>query len=514
VEAVSLDGHLLNLQEKKTFQYNGESKMNTIQRIAKNTGILLISQILSYVITFFFTMYTARYLGAEGFGILSFAIAFTAIFGVFSDLGLNTLMVREVARNKSLAQKYLLNTALMKTILAIITSGLIVLMINILGYPEQTIKVVYLITLSVILNTFSQMFYSIFRAYERMEYQSVGQILNSALMLPGALFAISQELSVVGFAFIYFIVSVAVLGYNFIVCVWKFVKPKMEIDLSFWKPIIKNALPFSLTFIIGSMFYNTDIAMLSTVKGDEFAGWYKAAVTLILVISSASASFVHATFPMMSKLFVSDRNTLKIMLEKSSKYLFIIALPISAGIFLLADRFILLIYGAEFTPATIALRILSLYLPLRVISNVTGWALASINREPLRTLSAGIALSLNVCLNFTLIPIFGIAGASTATAISQILLFTLYFYFVNKHLCRLPFHSIIVKPCISCLVMILFLHFIKNNLFIIIIISAMIYIFSLFILKTFDSYDKKIFNDLIISFGQLLRKGKLHREKI
>jgi len=45
-------------------------------------------------------MYTARYLGAEGFGILSFALAFTGIFGVFADLGLRQLTVREVTEPK------------------------------------------------------------------------------------------------------------------------------------------------------------------------------------------------------------------------------------------------------------------------------------------------------------------------------------------------------------------------------------------------------------------------------
>ncbi|MGB2842998.1 MAG: oligosaccharide flippase family protein [Halobacteriota archaeon] len=44
--------------------------MNTVQRIAKNTSVLLFAQIASYIIGFFFIMYTARYLGAEGFGIL------------------------------------------------------------------------------------------------------------------------------------------------------------------------------------------------------------------------------------------------------------------------------------------------------------------------------------------------------------------------------------------------------------------------------------------------------------
>lgn len=50
--------------------------------------------------------------------------------------------------------------------------------------------------------------------------------------------------------------------------------------------------------------------------------------------------------------------------------------------------------GAEFAPTAIALQILSLYLPPRVISHVMGWALTSINREHLRTFSAGIALSI------------------------------------------------------------------------------------------------------------------------
>ena len=86
--------------------------MNTVQRIAKNTGVLLASQIVSYIFGFFFVMYTARYLGAEGFGVLSFALAFTGIFGVFADLGLRQLTVREVARDKSLAGKYLGNIAL------------------------------------------------------------------------------------------------------------------------------------------------------------------------------------------------------------------------------------------------------------------------------------------------------------------------------------------------------------------------------------------------------------------
>jgi O-antigen/teichoic acid export membrane protein len=87
-------------------------------------------------------------------------------------LGLSTLTVREVARDKSLASKYLGNIAVMKIFLVITTFGLIALTINLLGYPEQAIKIVYLVALSVVFGVFSGMLNSIFQAYEEMEYQS------------------------------------------------------------------------------------------------------------------------------------------------------------------------------------------------------------------------------------------------------------------------------------------------------------------------------------------------------
>jgi O-antigen/teichoic acid export membrane protein len=67
--------------------------MSTVRRIAKNTPALLVAQVASYLLGFFYVMYAARYLGAAGFGILSFALAFTGIFAVFGDLGLQPLTV-------------------------------------------------------------------------------------------------------------------------------------------------------------------------------------------------------------------------------------------------------------------------------------------------------------------------------------------------------------------------------------------------------------------------------------
>ena len=179
--------------------------MNTLQNIVKNTGVLFIGQIINYILGFFFIVFTARYLGVEGFGILSFAIAFTSIFQVFADLGFSTLLTRELSRDKSLTNKYVNNITTIKIIASTFTFLLIILIINIMGYSQQIINIVYLIALFTIFTTFTQIFYSVFQAYGIMEYQSIGTILNACLLLFGALYLIYSGYNIIGFGFLYLI---------------------------------------------------------------------------------------------------------------------------------------------------------------------------------------------------------------------------------------------------------------------------------------------------------------------
>ena len=151
--------------------------MTSARKIAKNTSVLLISQIISYSLAFFYTIYTARYLGVGGFGIISLALAITGIFGILMDLGQTQLTVRESSRNKNLASKYLNNIITIKFILSFVTFGIIFLVVNLIGYPQQTSDVVYIITLSIIIGAFTGIFNSLFQAFEKMEYQSIGVII-------------------------------------------------------------------------------------------------------------------------------------------------------------------------------------------------------------------------------------------------------------------------------------------------------------------------------------------------
>jgi len=255
--------------------------MNTIQRIAKNIGVLFGAQVIGYILAFLYTIYIARFLGADGFGILSFALSFTAILGILADLGLSTLLVRELARDKSLTNKYIGNITLMKLILAVFTFGMMALIINLLNYPPQIIQVVYFIGLSVILSSFSQMFYSVFQAYEKMEYQSIGNVLNNLLIFVGIFLGIALGFDVVEFSVVYLISSIIILIYSIIICLLKFAPPSIKIEPSFWKLIVIPAIPLSLVALSSTIYFRVDSVLLSLIQGESAVGWYNAAYKLI-----------------------------------------------------------------------------------------------------------------------------------------------------------------------------------------------------------------------------------------
>ncbi len=430
--------------------------MNTIQIIAKNTAVLLVAQIVSMIFGFFYTMYTARYLEAEGFGTLSFALAFTSILGLFSDLGLSSLTIREVARNKALANKYIGNISVIKVGLAIFAYLLIVLVSNIMGYPEQTLKVIELISLSVICNAFTSMFYTIFQALEKMEYVSLGRILNSILMLAFTIIAINLGLSVVGFAFIYFGASACGLFYSSMVYILKLGMIKPEFDWLFLKPTINAALPFFLSALVDTAAFKIDIVMLSSMKGDIVVGWYSAAYRLLEVMMFVPATFVASIFPVFSKFYVSSQESLKLAYKISFEYLSIIALPISLGTTILAEKIIFIIYGDNYGYSIIALRILIWTIPVIFLSFLMGTMLASINKQTLAVKINFFGMLLNISINCILIPKYSLEGASIATVITSLSALLLYYYFISKHIYRFPIYWFGLKLAIANTIMGLF----------------------------------------------------------
>lgn len=474
--------------------------MTTARRIAKNTTLLFIAQITSYLLGFFITIYTARYLGVAGFGIISLGISITGIYGVFADMGLSTLMIRDIARDKTFTDKYITNIAIIRVFLAVLMVVLVATTVNLIGYNTVTTNVIYLLTLSTIITAFGSILTSVFQANEKMEYLSINIVFYSVLMLTGTLIGIYYHLSVVYFAFIYVISSSIVLALTILIYLWKFSIPKIEFDLGFWKPKIKEAWPFGVTALFMNIYFMIDSVILSIMVGTFVVGWYSAAYKLIVVLLFVPIVLNQVTFPVMSKFYVTSKESLRLAYEKYFKYATIIGIPIGVGTTLLADRIILLIYGTQFIPSIIALQILVWSVVLVFMSSAFARLLEVSNKQLVLTKITIFNALINIILNILLIPKYSYIAASFVTVFTEFLSLILLLKVVSAmgyELSRKEFSSII-KVIAASIVMAVFIILFKNlDLLPLIVTSIIIYMTSLFLIKGLDDEDIKIIRSIL-----------------
>lgn len=471
--------------------------MSAVRKIAKNSTVLLVSQIISYILAFFYTIYSARYLGTVGFGILSFALAFGALLSIVTELGLSTLTVREVSRKKEQASKYIGNTLLIKIGLSVLTLALMFIIVAVYKYPPETAAIVYFITLSFIIGAFTNIFYSIFQAYEKMEYQSVGQIINSIIMFTGILLIIYLGLSIVDFGLIYLIASIISLIFGFVICAWNFMLPKLEIDTEFWKFLVIEAIPLTLSSAFLLIAFRVDTILLNQINGASAVGIYNAAFGLMTALMFVPQVYVVAIFPLLSRFNESSKEMLKISYEKSFKYLIILGLPIAVGTTLIASPVILFIYKSGFSGSIIALQILIWSIPIIFVNYILGTAINSINKQRQMVKSTFIVMLMNIILNLIFLQYFSYVAASVITVLTELASFFFWLHIMNVNGYKIPVLKILVKPVIASLVMALFMVFVNINIIVMIVLATLVYFASLYLLKTFSDEDIGIIKQII-----------------
>jgi O-antigen/teichoic acid export membrane protein len=466
--------------------------MSTVQRVAKNTSIVIAGNVIFRLISLFVLIYLARYLGTSGFGKFSFIFAYLAFFGVITDLGLQTILVREMSRDPPNAPKLIGNAYVIKVILTMLAFILSIVVISLMSYPTDTTTYIYIAAFTLLFISFSDFYATIFAANLRMEYNIVAKIVYRSLSAGLILWIIfshgtlAQILTVTVFSEM----IKTLINYFYS---RKFVRPRFEIDFGLWKHLLKESLPIALSSIILIIYIRTDIVMLSIMKGDVAVGYYSGASKIYDTLILIPAAFMVSLFPIMSASFKNSKERLIKSYRLCFRYLLIIILPIAIGTTLLADEFIFLLYGAEFAGSASALQILIWALVFTSVNLVLLHLLISINKQKLNTFSHTMCAIANVVLNFILIPMLSYNGAAIATVATTVVLFIASFYFVSKHLQLISLHKILIKPVISGLVMGAFVYyFIDVNIFLLIPLAAAIYLVALFILKTFSEEDMDI----------------------
>ena len=473
--------------------------MSQIQTIFKNFSWLLISQIITTICAFVWTILIGRYLSVSDYGIMNFAISFTGIIALTMDFGISTHIIRHIATDFDSAPKYLGNAIPLKSLFSFFTFLLALIILIIMKCDEITIQITLLFTIERIFTSMIGLFNGSLQAVEEGKYQAIGNTLLNLLLLIFILISIFGDVGLYGITFAYVIANLFVVIFQYLAVTKKVSKPKFEFDREFCKKITLYAIPFALTSFFSMIFSSIDMVMITKMVGSYANGIYSAAYKLISVFGTFFGVYSAVIFPVMSRFFKNKKNLLIIIFEKSIKYLLLIVIPLSFAVSLYSQDIVVLFFGQKFAATSSVLSFLMWGMFLSFIDGVSLNLLNASHKERYVTLAFLVGAIFNFITNLFIIPIYSYDGAAVTSILSQLLVTAMFLYAIYK-LRALPGKKLVfdlMKIFAASFILYAILSVLNLNMWIALPVGIIIYFSIIFIMKTFDDNDKYIIKDIL-----------------
>jgi len=402
-----------------SFLKNRLEGRHELQKELTNTGWMFFDKLLRMAAGLLIGVAVARYLGPDGYGLLSFAGSYVMLFSALALFGLESLVVRELVTHPA-ERSSILGTAFSIRMLAGIVSVPLCLAALLFIRPDDRIMLVMVALLSSAL---------VFQAFDVIDlwFQSrvatrnvvlvrmVAFSISAAAKLACVLYAGSISAVVVATAI------EALLAACGLIVVYKMAGERL-LDWRFsatqFRRLVTAALPMMLSGIVLMIYLRIDQVMLGAMAPQQEVGLYAAAVRISEIWYFVPAAIVSSVFPGIVSLKNNSPDAFSLRIQQLYKLMTFMGYVIAISVTLLAPWIIQLLFGASYAPAAPLLAILiwaGLFANITVARNAHLIALDR-GQALLWCTSAGAAS--NILLNLLLIPPYGATGAAVSTCLS------------------------------------------------------------------------------------------------
>lgn len=393
-----------------------------LQAVLGNTGWLFADKAVRMGGGLLMMIWVARYLGPAGFGQLSYAIAFVALFGAIATLGLDGIVVRDLVRAPDKAGELLGSAFALKLIggsLAVLAAVLVAGLVRPDDEAARTlVAIVAAGTLFQAVDIVDLWFQSRVQSRHTVLARNAAflsmVLVRAALVLTQAgvaafAWAASAELALAALAL--------AVSYRLRGGVWGALRPA----LARMRALLAESWPLMLSSFAVLVYMRIDQVMLAALLGEREVGLYAAAVRLsemwyvipTVIVSSLMPSLTEAR-ARSEELYYQRLQTLLNLLVRAA---YLVAIPVS----LLAGPLMRLLYGESYAAAGSILAI-HVWTVVFVFLGVaySPWIFNE-RRAHFWMLQTGLGACLNVLLNLWLIPSHGAIGCAMATLLTQAL---------------------------------------------------------------------------------------------
>lgn len=444
--------------------------MSIVQKILGNTFAQILGKLSTAVIALLTVNILSRYFSTSDFGDYGTIYEYLAIFGAIADMGIYTLVLREMSKpSKNSAELYGLGFALRVIVTALAMLFAIGIVFLIPAYQETKIP------LGVIIAAIGTFFILMSGTVSVVLQYALKMKFYSYSLIAGKLFAFFGILLVTQIFFpeandeaFYWILFLGLLG-TVVILAGTFLFSQREIPLSpqFEKQklleLFKEALPFGVAMILATLYFRVGFLLLgillprsedglctSDFCGDFESAKYLVSLRMMEVLMYFPIFFMNSFLPFMTQKIEEKAKNISKILGMGFLFLFGLGLPMAIGGFflatplsgILASQTLLssFIDGVFVAGSDSAFKILSIAIFFAFLNIFYSFLLIALGKQKILMKVNFVVLLFNVLVNFFLIPHFGLLGAAYSTILSEIFLILVMVLVLKKTTPEISIH--------------------------------------------------------------------------
>jgi O-antigen/teichoic acid export membrane protein len=388
-------------------------------RILANLNWLVADKILRMAGGLFIGVWIARYFGPDQFGVLNYAIAFVALFGVVANLGINQIVVRELARFPQREGEILGTVFILKLVVSLVVLPLVILS----AWISQDGDWLFTVLVSVIA------FGMVFNALDVYDIYYQAHVLSRYVVIARSTaflcFSAVRVVLILGEQpVVYFAATTTLeLALGGGILVWLYrrkqaVVSKWRFNRELMVSFLRDGWPLIVSSALMVIHTRIDQVMIGQMLGNADVGIYGAAVKLSEAWLFIPMLIVQTLMPYFVKIRESNLNFYHARLIQLYSIMFWLSVLIGVLTVGVGESFVVLLFGEPYRDAFLPLAV-TIWTGVFISQSLARgiWMIGE-NLQGYRLASNLIAVPINITLNWLLIPEHGIVGASVASFVS------------------------------------------------------------------------------------------------
>jgi O-antigen/teichoic acid export membrane protein len=399
----------------------------------QNTLRTFIVQIICVVLGIIGSIIIARILGPESKGYYSLLMLVPSLLIQFGNLGIGVANSYFGGSKKYSFSVLASNSVLVSIILGTMLFGVFLLYCFIF-HPAFLSEIhtghIILVSLVIPASLLKTYFNAIILGQKRIKDTNILAAIQASFSFLLTIIALLVlKIGIIGLIITWILSEVIGTILTFIF-VWRVQSFKI---FSFYLNIFWDTLKFGAIGYTGNIIqffnYRLDMLMLASFMTIVQVGYYSVAVSIVEALWYFPASVGLVIFASTTGANIKDSNKTTPIICRNTLF---ITLVLAIGLFMLSQFLIIFLYGQDYSPAVKPLWIL---LPGGVafsICKVLCNEMTGRGKPIINVIASAISLSINIPLNFVLIPRMGMIGAAIATSTSYLVTSIIVLIYFSK----------------------------------------------------------------------------------